>query len=235
MKTTILFISFIFIFIIGTLSVHSQVTVTNSEILLDKLRLNKGINGTETATYSTINGSPFLNSEFVKGQITLISGEKSDANLRYDVYANEMQIKEKSEIFAIFHPEIVKVIEIDSLKFVYSIYLKTLGDENSKDASYFILKADGKCQLLIKKNMRIQDAEPAKLYQDAKPARFIPTKDTYYLKLKDENAVKIRNRKELLSVLGNQKESFSEFISLNKLSTNDIEDLFRIVSFYNGL
>lgn len=97
------------------------------------------------------------------------------------------------------------------------------------------MKADGKCKLLVKKNIRLQESEPPKLYQDAKPPKFILTKDTYYLKLKDESAVKIRNEKELLSVLGDQKGELSKYISLNKLDIKDVEDMSRIVSYYNGL
>lgn len=235
MKNVILFLTIIFIFIIGNLTAQSQVTVTNSEDILDKLRLNKSIAGNEAASYSEINGSPFFNNDFSKGTVTIISGEKSDAYIRYDVYANEMQIKSRGDIFAIVHPEELKQIEVDGVILVYSNFNKEQNDANTKDGSYFILKADGKCQLLVKKNIRIQDPEPPKLYQDAKPAKFVPVKDTYYLKINEKPAVKIENKKDLLLVLEDQKQAIDKFVSSNKTGYKSEEDLAKVVSFYNGL
>jgi len=235
MKTTIFFLSIIFVFIIGNLTAQSQVTVTNTEEILDKLRLNKSISGNEGASYSEITGSPFLFNDFNKGTIKIISGEQSEANIRYDVYANEMQIKSNNDIFAIVHPEILKQIELENSIFVFSNYVKAPGDLNKHDGSYFILKADGKCQLLVKKNLRIQDSEPPKLYQEAKPAKFISIKDTYYLKMNGMPAIKIDNKKDLLSAMENQKQAIDKFLNSNKVSYKSEDDLLKIVLFYNSL
>ena len=218
-----------------SLTVQSQIIVPGSETLLDKLRLNKGVTGLKSALYDDIAGNPYIFKDFQKGKLIVNSGEEFDVNLRYDIFASEMHLKDKDEIYAIIHPEKVKLIEADSLKFIYSGYTKSPGEETPKEGSYFIVNTDGRCKLLVKKNIRIQDAEPPKLYQDAKPAKFILTDDTYYLKLEDKSAVRIRNKKELLSVLGDQKEALSSFISSNKLGIKDVEDMVRIVSYYNGL
>jgi hypothetical protein len=216
--------------------VQSQIPVSGSDMLLDKLRLNKGINGVEPTLYANINGDPFIFKDFAKGKLIVVnSDEKFDVLIRYDTYANEMHFKVKNEIYAIIHPEKVKAIETDSLKFIYSKFSKSPGEESAKDGSYFIVKADGKCKLLIKKSVRIQDAEPTKLYVEAKPAKFIPLKDAYYLKLKDENSIKIRNEKELLTLLADQNQALAIFIKSNKLDVKNIEDLTRIIAYYNQL
>jgi hypothetical protein len=218
--------------------VHSQNVVAGSDDLLFKLRLNKGINGIENATYSSIVGNPYIFRDFRKGKLIVNSGEEFNVNIRYDIYAAEMHLKDNNQIYAIIHPETVKLIETDSLKFIYSGYVKSLkrpADNTPDESTYFIEKTDGKCKLLVMKNMRIQDSEPAKLYQDAKPAKFILTNDTYYLKLEGKNAVRIRKMSELLSLLSDHKETLKKFISSNKLGIKDLEDLVRIVSYYNNL
>lgn len=221
------------LFIIQFSVAYAQVPVDGSEILLDKLRLNKGINGEETTLYSNLNGDPYLFKDYEKGVLVVNSGTKFDVNVRYDIFANEIHLKDKEAEYAIIHPEKVKFIEVGGLKFIYSPYIKSATDKNTKEGGYFIVKADGACQLLIKKNLRIQDAEPAKLYQEPKPAKFIHTDDTYYVKLKDETAVRIRNEKELLDVLSDQKVALSKFIKSNRLGSKDVEDLYKIVTFYN--
>lgn len=235
MKCAKVFIITTLLYLASVCSAQSQVPVFGSEILLEKLRLNKGLNGPEGASYVDIMGDPYLFKAFTNGKLFLTDGKTFDINVRFDIYANQIHFKVKGEIFAVIHPENVALIQADSLKFIYSKYVNTSGEEASKEYSYFILKTDGVCKLLIKKQMRIQDAVPPQLYQEAKPAKFILTDDTYYLKLNDESAVRIRNEKELLLVLAAKKDAIASFVHKNKLKIKDIEDMVKIVSFYNNL
>ena len=139
------------LFIIQVPIVKSQIPILNSGLLLDKLRLNSGMNGNETVLYSNINGDPFIFKVFKKGILVVNSEEKFEVLLRYDIFANEMHLKVKDEIYAIIHPEKVKLIEVDSLRFIYSKYVKSTGEKPTKDGAFFIVKTDGKCKLLAKK------------------------------------------------------------------------------------
>jgi hypothetical protein len=235
MKTIKLSILFFVVMFLSASSLNAQVVVEGTGVWLDRLRLDKTIKGIDDVSYSNIGGDPYLFKDFHQGKMILKTGETYPLDMRFDIYANAMHFKYKNELFVLTYPEKTTSIIIDTLRFFYSGYLKAPGGGSSGESSYFILKTDGKCKLLIKKNIRIQDAEPAKPFQDAKPVKFILTNDTYYLKLKDESAVRIRNEKDLLSFLGDQKASLSQFIKSNKFSVNNIEDLSRIVAFYNGL
>jgi hypothetical protein len=221
------------IIILCTFHAHSQVLVDDTEAMLDKMRLNKSINGIEDVSYSSIVGDPYIFKDFHQGIITLTNGETYQLSLRYDIYGNQIHIKEKDQIYAIVHPEKVASIIIDTLRFIYCNYRRSPVEETSGEDSYFILKTDGKCKLLIKKNIRIQDAELPKLYQDAKPAKFIHTGDTYYLKPENKTAVRIDNKKDLLSILADKKDELASFIISNKLGVKEVDDLVKIISFYN--
>jgi hypothetical protein len=83
--------------------------------------------------------------------------------------------------------------------------------------------------------MRIQDAEPPKLYQEAKPAKFIATNDLYYVKVNANYAVKIKNEKELMTVLADKASELKTYIRTNHLGVSKIEDLNKIVTYYNSL
>jgi hypothetical protein len=222
------------IIVFCTFHAHSQVIVYGTESMLDKLRLNKSINGIEDVSYSSIVGDPYIFKDFHQGKITLTNGETYQLNLRYDIYGNQIHIKDKDQIYAIIHPEKVASIIIDTLRFIYCNYRRSPGEETSGEDSYFILKTDGKCKLLIKKNIRIQDAELPKLYQDAKPAKFIHTGDTYYLKPENKTAVRINNKKDLLNILADKKDEITAFINSNKLGVKEVDDLAKIISFYNN-
>ncbi len=220
---------------LSSYAVHSQIIVPGSESLLAKLRLNEGIEGIKSETYDNITGDPYIYKDFHEGELTLQNGETYRLNLRYDIYGNQVHLKDNDNIYGIIHPEKIALIVIDTVRFLYSNYGNSPGGKSSGNGSYFILENDGKCKLLIKRNIRIQDAEPPKLYQDAKPAKFIHTNNTYYLKLEDNNAVLIRNKKDILSVLNDKKEAITAYLNSNNPNIKKVEDLSGIVNYYNSL
>jgi hypothetical protein len=203
--------------------------------MLDKLRLNKGLEGIPITLYQDIQGDPYIFRDFQKGTLYILPDHKLNVNVRYDMYADQMHLKDSNMIYGIIHPEKVQLIEAGNCKFIYSYYLNSPKDNESALRSYFILKTEGKCSLLVRKNIRVQDAELPTLYQAAKPAKFVITADSYFLKIGDRSAVKIKTKKELLTVLADKSEAVSSFISSNKLDVKEVEDLVKIVSYYNTL
>ncbi|MFZ2339717.1 MAG: hypothetical protein WAW07_08370 [Bacteroidales bacterium] len=223
-KQTLLF----FILSCGAICVSSaQIIVPESDELLDKLRLNNSINRLNNVFYEDISGTPFMFKDFQTGEVLLKTGERYKADLRFDKYAGEMQFKVKEVVYAIALPESISLIEINGTRFIYT--------KTDNIAKYLEVLSDGKCKLLAEKKARIQDAELPKPYQQAKPARFIDLEDVIYLKLGDNNAVRIKNKKDLLTLMSDKKDQINDFIGDNKLKTKDIEDLKRIVLYYNGL
>jgi hypothetical protein len=203
--------------------------------LLYRLRLNRTMSGIEKVNYSSIDGDPFLYKDFVPGNLTLKTGETLPLYLRYDIYTDEMQFRQKDEIYALINIESVYLVMMDTLRFIYARYIKSPGDISSFQNSWFLLKEDGKCRLLIKKNLRLQSAEDAKPYQAPKAAKFIHTRDIYYIKPEGKNAVKIDSRKDILDVLADKKDELSGFIKAKRLDVKEVDDLAKIVSFYNNL
>jgi hypothetical protein len=216
-------------------SSFGQIIVPGSEDVLAKMRLNRSMDGDKEVTYANISGNPFMFRDFKPGKLILKSGEEFNLEFRYDVYADQMHMKDKNAVYGLIHPEKVAKIIIDSVKFVYEEFANKGNEITKSNGGFFILRVDGKCSLLVRKNIRIQYPELPKPYQPAKPARFINTADTYYLKTHDKNAIKISGRNVLLSVLSDRKNEISRFIRENRLKLKDEEDLFRLISYYNKL
>ena len=214
---------------------YSQVVLVGSESLTDKLRLNKGLEGINDALYSDIVGDPYIFKDFHAGKVTLKTGETQELEFRFDMYAGHMHMRFKGQTYALVHPELISCISTDTYRFVYSAMTKSSDSQSSKDSSYFIEEIDGKCKLLVRKSVRIQDAEPPKLYQDAKPAKFIMKSDAYYLKLGDNAAIPVSSKSELIKILQSSKEAVSEYIEKNKLGVKSGKDLAKIVTYYNRL
>ena len=215
--------------------VISQDVVPGSDLLLAKLRLNESMSGAQYSSYDEIEGDPYIFKEFRQGLLVLKTGEKANADMRYDINADLIHIRLKDIIFAIGFPEKVLMVEIDNLKFINDVCSRQSSRDTPEKRSWFIVQEEGKCTLLIKKNMRIQDPEPAKILQEAKPARFIHTADTYYLKLQNSNSVLINTKSELLSMLSDHKEEIIMFMKSERLEFNKLEDLSSIIRYYNEL
>jgi len=227
MKITLHSVFFLMLFCPIICPSYSQIIVPQSDDLLDKLRLNKSTGGHKDLSYTDISGTPFLFEDFQTGEVILKTGEKHTAEMRYDKYAGEMQFRIKGTIYAIALPETISYIEVKGIRFIYS--------KTNSGTGYFQVLEDGKCKLLAEKRVRIQDAEPPKPYQQAKPARFIDLEDFIYLKLGDNDAVRINGRKDLLNVLNDRKDQLTQFLKDEELKISDIEDLKKIIAFYNGL
>jgi len=234
MKSANQFIVLVCLFVFCIETINAQVEVARTEMIVDKMRLNRSIDGKDMS-YGDIQGDPYIFKDFQKGILYVNSDEKAEVDIRYDIFADQMHLKDKDQIYAIIHPEKVKLIEAGSYKFIYSAYLKSPGDKEPEESSYFILRAEGKCMLLLKKNIRIQDPEPPKLYQEAKPAKFVFTSDSYFIKLESKTAVRIKNKKDLLTVLVDQSDAIDKYITANRLDIRDLNDLEKIVVYYNGL
>jgi hypothetical protein len=222
--------------LISVNSVNSQlVVVPGSETLLDKLRLNKGVQGIQYETYTTTVGDPFLYKKFHEGEIIFKNGETYKLNLRYDIYSDQVHLKDNDKIYGIIHPEALASISIDTLKLLYCNFVRSPADQ-SFEAGYFILKTDGKCKLLVRKKIRIQDSEPPKGLQEARPSRFVAMDDAYYVKQEGKStAVRINGKKDLLTVLEDRKEEINRLIKSEKLKAKSEADLTKIVTFYNSL
>jgi hypothetical protein len=213
----------------------SRVTVQGSEEFLFRLRLSRSGSGVDKINYSSIVGDPFVYKEFIPGKLILKAGEVFQLDLRYDIYSNQIQFKYNDEVFEIANQDQLTLIIMDTVIFKYSNYLKSQDDETSGGSSWFILKSSGKCNLLVKKNIRIQDAQGPKAYADAKPAEFIHLKDNYYLKPDDKSAIRINSKKDLMNILADKKDELNKFIESNRLETKSIDDLTKIINFYNSL
>jgi len=212
----------------------AQITIPEIEEYLDRIRLNRAMEGMRENTYKDVEGSPFMSKEFREGRIQLKDGRLFSGKLRYDMYAIEMQFIAKGIVYVIAFPEDIEYIEIEDVKFIYSPYLLTPSGTNPKE-SYFIVMMDGDNKLLAKKEVLLLDAVPAKPYTDPKPAQFSKKNDSYYIKKKNLPAVKISNRKSLMGILEDKEAEVLSFIKKEKISHKNPEDLKKLIEYYNSL
>ena len=202
---------------------------------LDFYRANKMMSGDWKTTLSEndIEGSPYLNDEFVPGTIyTLQKQQFVEIPIRYNIYNDQLEFKtESGQIQAMANPEIIEKVkfgtyEMDYLPYSYSKKIRK---------GFFIILEEGKASLYTKKTISYRKAEEPGAYKEAEPAKFVTNPDDYFIRIGMEEAKLIGNKKDLISIFPDHKKEIENFIKKNKTKTNKPESLVELIEYYNSL
>lgn len=235
MKNYFFYLLFVFYFLF-TNKTLSQIELRSMDDIYTKLKLNEDIRGIKDYyTYREIEGNPYIFKNFSKGTIKLNKSNPIQGDFRYDKYAREIHFKKDDNIYAIAFPKKVEYIQIDSIKFIHSDFYESDKKPKNEQGTYFIVKVDGKCKLLVKNNIILKNAKPSNGIIPAMNAKFIPKSDSYFIKKEEKPAYIIQNEKSIMSILSDKKPEISDFIKTNRLNSKKIEDLMKIVNYYNLL
>ena len=213
---------------IASITLFAQDSYINSEIrdIVDHLNWNKSIHGD-----ADIEGSPYLDEEFQSGDV-YYNGKYKFPNipLRYNLYSDEMEYKDRNVIMALVEPDKVDKITIGKQTFIY------LGDDEKKGVSGFVkMWNDSFPTIITKMKIDYLKKEPAKPYVDPKPDRYERDHDKHYLMKSENEIVKISSIKKLIKSLDNHLSELSDFAKKEKISANDPDELAKLLEFYNGL
>lgn len=224
-----------FLIIMTPCIAQAQFEASGIDDLFFKRHLKSNLEISKNNTYSNIQGTPFMFKDFKAGSVKLLNSGVYEGMFQFDRYAGEIHFKQKNETFAIAFPDKIEYIEIDGIRFIYSNYKLSEKLPANEEGSYFIVMVDEKCKLLVKKVTKIRDAKPSKGVKEATPAKFITSKDTYFIKTGNLAAVKITNKNSLISILGDKKTEISKFISKEKISHKKLKDLKKLILYYNNI
>ena len=202
---------------------------------IDLYNSNKFITGNNnrTVTQENIDGSPYLNDEFISGSVyTVQKIQYNEIPLRYNIYNNNIEFKTASdEIQELTNPEIIEKVVMGDIQMVYSPYLMA----NKNNNGFFIVLEEGKVSLLAKPEIQFVPATQPAGYKDAEPPKFIKKSDEYYLRIGTGQAILISNKKDMIATFPDNQDKIENFVSKNKIKTNKPESLKELVKYYNSL
>jgi hypothetical protein len=185
-------------------------------------------------TENDIEGSPYLEDEFIAGSVyTTSKTQYVDLPLRYNIYNEQVEFRnENNEIRAIAEPELIEKIEIGETEFVFAPF--RYGRKIMK--SYFILMLEGNASLYKKPEVMFKEATEPGAYKDAEPAQFVRKSDAYYIRLGKSPAIRVSSKKDLESVFSDEHQNeIKNFIRKNKITPRNEKSLIELVEFYNSL
>ncbi len=213
---------------------QAQTEILNKSFMND-VQFNQIIEGTYlrlNMKISDVQGTPYLNDKFEPGKITTLQDLVfENIALRYNAFTDNLEFKQRDSIFNIAFKTIVKKAEFDGNTFSCRSF-ETNGV--LRDGFFKILK-DGKATLLARYTIKFLDKEEAKAFSDYQPARFEDPDKQYFIAFEGAPAQLISNKKSLVRMFGAHQNEMESFISKNKLSIKDDEEMVKIISHFNTL
>jgi hypothetical protein len=190
--------------------------------------------GLTEAEFNAIKDEAYANPTFVKGNIyqedQLI---KSDVLMRYNAYADEIEIKKNPTDEA--YSALIKDPNI-FVKIGTDIYLFVPFEGSNEKGGYFNVLSDGKMYDLYKKTKSIY-REPRKArtsYERDVPPSFSKT-TTYYL-VKDGTFLEMPNTSSRILKMMNKKEKeMKKYLKENDLDLDKEADLIKAVTYFDSL
>lgn len=202
--------------------------VKDMQKFMSALSINRNVSSKE----ANIEGSAYLNEQFINGVVALTNGTNyTDIPLRYNAYNEEIEFSDNNgNRFNINNPENIREVTIGESKFIYTDC--KLKKENKKIFAEVL--AEGKISLLKHYRIKYLPAKEAESYKAPQPPRFVIAPSEYMIRKSDGYTQIFRNKNELLMLLSDKKEVISVLIKQQKLSINDEKDLATIIGYYNG-
>lgn len=214
---------FCLLFSVNSLLSFSQETRTN---LFRDVNILKIREGRKAMVYSTISGSPYYTEDFVAGLVFGMDTAGIVADLRYDMFQDEIEFKQKNDILWLNKTDL-KLIKYGNEQLI----IAPLSEDKNK-LSYFFRLNEGKYQLLIRRTVKYYPSVPPKAYSDPTPERFETDRDEPYLRLQDQSPVRFNSKKVLLAILGDKPE-IENFMDKEKIKVDKIPSLLKLFEFLN--
>ena len=226
----IVFLPFLAFLLSSSLTFAQVVYESNIYDHMDYLRRDRMISEFNPKAYENIDGSPYLIQEFEDGKVYLKSGEVITGKFRLDLYANQVQFINEDKRYVIAYPEKISKIELNGSVLKYIDYKIDAGI----DYDYFFTLAEGYYSLYLMKSKTLKDPQATKPYQQARPARFLDHRDDYYIKIGENPAQRVRNKRDIIKMCGEKYPGIKNYMKEEKIRVSDEYDLVKLITYLNG-
>ena len=205
---------------------------TDFKDALEKIHRQKMISGHNNNDESQISGSPYLGKHFKSCLIIRTDQSKiRDMSLRFNVFRNTMEFKQKETILEIADPTSINRIVFDSGVFIYAPYTAA----SKIRLGYFQLLTEGKYQLLkmykvdFKEKSKINDVGPTSVSN-----RFESLPPDYYLRYGTGMAYLLNSQKGLIKAIQPISQEVIDTIQQKKINVHNETELINTVIYINS-
>jgi hypothetical protein len=153
------------------------------------------------------------------------------AYVRYNIFDDQMEFVKDESIYYLAK-EVGRQVKFINTKDVYRVY------EMKGELHFFKMYVSGENSLIAKQKIRYIDAKVATSgYDRARPANYKRLKDDIYLAKGNKELVELsgKKKKEFYKAFGDKEDQIKTYMKENKLGYKNVDDLEKIVTYYNSL
>jgi hypothetical protein len=185
-------------------------------------------------------GTPYLNPEFMFGNVRIKDGSEMQTLLRYNIYNQTLEVILEKDTLELVRAFSLEDFTLNNRKFVYRLYTAEEFGKTFLAADYFeVLAESGKLELLRQHKMVVETNIAISNYMggigDGRDY-FVHRTDLYLMDHRDKSIRKLdTGKRDFLSLFGEKKDEIRSYIREENLKLSKEEDLIRIINYYNSL
>jgi hypothetical protein len=183
-----------------------------------------------------VDGSPFYTENYHYADLQLTNGRRfKSVKIRLDIDAQEMHFVAVNGVESLMEAGSVKeIVYADTAELITS-YIFRIGYpavEGKNERSFYQVLVNGKAELLRSVQKKITERKDeisgivTKEYE---------TREEYYLFIKGEMKRLKKDKNSLLAALSDQKAALEKYIEAAKLNPKNLQDIEKIIVYYNSL
>jgi hypothetical protein len=184
-------------------------------------------------------GSPYLNSQWMYGSLTLANGTNLEGLFRYNVYNQEIEMIYNNDTLGITASFSIEELNFDNKKFKYLPCFERDFNNDYLTSALFEVLYEGHCQLLMKHYAEIENNSYSVNYMGGggDGRDYFRLKSSYYYKRDPGEAARKLNghRKESYKIFSDKQDEIKQFIRMEGINLHSSKDLIRLFNYYDNL
>jgi hypothetical protein len=186
----------------------------------------------QQASASKVEGTPYLNEQFIEGEIIFGEANRTKVPVRYNIYQDLMEYQQNGKALALDPTNKIKKVRMGEETFI----VEKFNLEGKSKYGFLNVLDTGKMTLLSKKIIKYQEPLKGRALDGGDlPAKFSRLSDAYFYKLGEGELKEIGNLKDMIASLPDKQEELKQFAKKEKISPKKEEELLKLVRYYNSL
>jgi len=225
-----------FLFIISTIIILFGIKNTNAQSIAalqyNRVRPLLSHQLAEDLKIDGVDGSPLLTAGWAKGVVKLTDGRTyGDILLNYNEMTDELLFKDtKGNTLNFINPvNEFKMTLADGREKIFLNGFKNI--PNTTETSFFEVLADGTASLIKRYSKSVVESKE----YNSPAIKTFEENTKYYLIVAGQAVPVKKDKKTILTALGNKQPELETYIKTNNLNFTSDEDLGKLITFYNSL
>jgi hypothetical protein len=218
----------------ATKFLNAQVIINPQRYSLTTIDQLEWLNPTRISSsksMSDIAGTPYLHEEFKNGVVYYDRKLKIDRiPLRLNLYNDQLEYKKNEVILAFGNPDRIDKVILEGETFIYipksPLY---------KLSGFVKMWSPGWPSVVTKMKIDFFKEKPLEPIEIPKPDRFERVADRHYIMKSGHEIKKAGSLKKIIKYLGAHHSELSKFAKEHNISSNDPEDLMKLLSYFQEL